>query len=132
MVNVEQKRNDLDRNIFIMPVTLHKRTKNVTDNIRGSTEPTFTDYVVWAQCSIIRDSHNYVKQGLLKDGDGAGNFRYEYTETTDGTAISPAITIAQFDEVTFGGSRYKVQEVHAILDEYGNVICYDAELVRNG
>lgn len=120
-----EMRKDIETT-FDRSVTLHKKVTTESNSIYGNKSDATTDYTIDCQMRIMAATDSYVKQGLLKTGDAVATFRYEYSEETDGTSISSAITVEEFDEITSNNKKFRVEEIHEITDTQGNLGCHEA------
>jgi len=122
-----EMRKDEDE-ILTTPITLHNLSETDKDSIYGTKTQSYIDYSIYCQIKIMRTVDRLVKEGFLKEGDAIGKFRYEYSKQTDGTVISPAITVGIYDEITFQNHKYRVKEINPVNDAHGNLVSYEAKL----
>ena len=120
-VNVTRARNDLDQSVLIKPIDYYANsiTSDNTDlSYGGQTKQTLSASVtIYAQVTITNESHDYVKMGKLAAGDLTGVLRYQYTEETDGTEISPTVTPELDSEIGYAGERYKMKTLLPLTNQ---------------
>lgn len=126
MVQSTQARIDVDNELLTKTITYRSFDTTVNDlAYGGQTRGTPTEYSIYAQVTIQRFDSRYVSEGILNAGDLVGLFRYEYTEETDGTEISPTLTPKKGDEIVFLGDRYVIKETTAATSEDSGIIGWD-------
>jgi len=125
-------REDLDAEILKKTVTWLDISESAdpTYGVRSTTADTETSRSVYAKITVQQWSDRLVKQGFLKAGDALAIFRFEYSEQIDGTVISPAVTVALHDKITYNDEQYIVKEIHPVDDIEGNLICYEARMTK--
>lgn len=129
MVDYIEARLDIEETLT-RTITLKKKTIETSNEFYGNESISSNNYTVKCQMTIQRAENNLVRQGILKVGDAVSTFRYEYSEEVDGTEISPVVVVALKDELTSNSKNYEVEEIHEITDEEGNLICWEARMVR--
>ena len=118
MVTSDVARIDCDNLFFSGDKTaLYHRVTEEEDLTYGTQKLTYTTYTIPMQGAIMSIHDKMVKQGMLSDGDAAGVLRYEYTEESDGTTISPKIRPKQQDEITLLGRRFRFNNITPKMGE---------------
>ena len=126
MVTSTYARKDVDNELLTKTITYYKYDTTKNDLAYGTqTRDTPTGYSVYAQCTVQRFDSKYVEEGILQSGDLVGLFRYEYTEQTDGTAISPTLVPKKGDEILFLSNRYVIKECTPATSEDSGIIGWD-------
>lgn len=126
MVDSTSAREDVDNILLTKTITYYKYNTSINDLAYGTqTRGTPTSYSIKAQCTVQRFDSRYVEEGILQAGDLVGLFRYQYTEETNGTAISPILIPKKGDEILFLGNRYVIKECTPATSEDSGIIGYD-------
>lgn len=130
MVFATQGRKDADSVLLMKTVTYYKVTHTMhpmygtyTANVDG------TGYTIKAQVRPALQGDLLVKQGKIKQGDNVGVLRYQYTQDTSGTTITPTITPVEDDELMYNTKRYRVSELTPIYDQEGTIMWFDCALI---
>ena len=118
---LELRRRDLDKLILTKSISFISYS-SAYDLSYGSETRTATTKTVWANVTVTSITDDWVSEGLLQAGDLLGTFRYSYDEETDGTAISPALTPARADELTYQSEKYIVISLEPITLPNGDGI----------
>jgi len=132
MVDSTSAREDVDNILLTKTITYYKYdTTNKDLAYSVQTRGTPTSYSIYAQCTVQRFDSKYVQEGILMAGDLVGLFRYQYTEQTDGTTISPTLVPKKGDEIAFltdyAGNviRYVIKECTPATSEDSGIIGWD-------
>jgi len=118
---LQLRRRDQDKLVLRKTIS-YTSYSEALDLSYGSATRTETAKSVYASLVIVSINHEWVGQGILQVGDMTGTLRYEYSEETDGTAISPTITPAEDDKITYAGDDYIITELEPILLAEGDGI----------
>lgn len=118
---LELRRRDLDKLILTKSISFISYS-SAYDLSYGSETRTPTTVTVWANVTIMNITNEWVGEGTLQAGDMMGTLRYEYTNETDGTPISPTITPADEDSLTYAGNKYIIESLEPITLPNGDGI----------
>ncbi len=126
MVFAEAARLDLDNGpLNGDKVCLYRQNNPTTDLSYGTLTDSFTFFSLKAQGSIQNFGDKLVRQGMLSEGDALIVFRYQYTEESDGTAISPILYPKKEDEFSLAGRWFRLESVTPLMSEDNAVIAYE-------
>lgn len=89
------------------------------------TRGTPTDYNIKVQVTIQTLDSKYVEEGILKQGDLVGLFRYEYTEDVRGVIITPTLVPKKGDEIKFLDIRFVIKACTPATSEDSGIIGWD-------
>jgi hypothetical protein len=130
MVTAAIARLDAD-NLFFngTKVALYHVESTTEDLTYGSMALSYTTYRLPIQGNVTSLSEKFPRQGILPEGVAVGVLRYEYTEDADGVAISPTLHPKTDDELTFMGTRYRINKLSPQMSEDHNIILYTFEAV---
>lgn len=119
-------RDDIDNEILTKNVLYRRFTNAVNDLAYETYDRTiFKDYFIKAQCTIQRFDSKYVQEGILKEGDLAVFFRYNYTKDNIGNPILPILTPKKGDMIKFLGFWFVLKDCMPLTGEDDGIIGWD-------
>ena len=125
MVFSDDARHDVD-NYCLTKDLIYLRKEEVLSDL-ASEEKTITwkQYKVKCQATTQTIRSEYVKQGLLLQGDIVGTLRHEYRKQSNGNSISPPIVPQERDKIIFLNRVYEIKTCTPATSEDEGIICYD-------
>lgn len=111
---LELRRRDQDKLVLKKTISYTHFTETL-DLSYGSATRAETVVSIYASLTIVIITDDWVGTGVLQAGDMTGTFRYQYSEETDGTAITPVIVPTDRDKITYAGEDYVIESLEPIL-----------------
>lgn len=132
MVLSNQARHDVDMLCLTKTILYRKFSNEVSDLSYDSTNRvTYTEYSIKAQVTVQNLGSNFVQEGRLLQGDLVGLFRYEYTQQSNGTAITPTLVPKQGDIIVFNNIQYTIKDCTPATGEDDGIIGWDFTAGQN-
>jgi len=110
---LELRRRDQDKLVLLKSIS-YTSYSYALDLSYGSETPTATTKTVYANVTVTAINSEWVSQGTVDAGDLLGSLRYSYDTEVDGTSISPTITPAERDLITYQGNDYHIESLEPI------------------
>lgn len=125
MVFAEDARRDVDNYCLTKNLIYLRKNEVISDLASEEKTIQWQKFTIPCQATTQTIRSEYVKQGLLLQGDIVGTFRYEYTVDALGKIISPKLIPKVREKIIFLDGVYEIKTCTPATSEDSEVICFD-------